>query len=54
MRCEVVRCVYSDDMNFGELMYHLRDVHALGDRRILEYFVQNIQSLKEELNRYEE
>lgn len=53
MKCNVEGCPNIEDLNFGELLYHLRDVHAFGDRKMLEYFVENMQTLKEEWERYE-
>ena len=49
MKCKAKGCTNSEDLNFGELMYHLRDVHAFGDRPLLDYFVKISQDLSEEL-----
>ena len=49
MKCKNEGCTNSEDLNFGELNYHLRSVHAFGDRKMLEYFVKHIQALRAEL-----
>ena len=53
MKCKVEGCSNAEDLRFGELYYHLKAVHSFGNRKMLEYFTGNSQTLKEELMRYE-
>ena len=49
MKCKVEGCTNLEDLNFGEFHYHLRDVHAFGDQKMLEYYLKHFQSLRAEL-----
>lgn len=37
-----------EDLTWGELMAHLREVHEFGERQVDEYFVKNRQELRAE------
>ena len=45
MKCKVEGCINSENLTFGELGYHLRDVHAFGDRQMAEYMATHSRDL---------
>ncbi len=49
MKCKVEGCDSSIDFNWGALGYHLRAVHAFGDRQMHEYQVAHFEDYRAEL-----
>ncbi len=48
MKCRIEGCTNVENLTWGELMKHLREIHAFGERQVDEYFVKNIHELREE------